>query len=105
MRPAAIETPVTGKSKIQRRPESLSEVSKILREEGSNASYTNSGRHHRRESRVDNLEQEDRRNLVQDLKSSLLPVDEQGNIMPKTPEAALVAVQAYLLTTQPAPGE
>jgi hypothetical protein len=54
---------------------------------------------------VDNLEQEDMRNLVQNLESSLLSVNEQGNIMPKTPKAALVAVQAYLLTTQPAPGE
>jgi hypothetical protein len=34
-----------------------------------------------------------------------LSIDEIGNIMPKTPEAALVAAQAYLLTTQPAPGD
>jgi hypothetical protein len=32
-----------------------------------------------------------------------MSVDEIGNIVPKTPEAALVAAQAYLLTTQPAP--
>jgi hypothetical protein len=56
-------------------------------------------------SRVDNLAQENRRNLVQNLESSFLAVDEQGNIIPKTPEAALVAAQAYLLTTQPAPGD
>jgi hypothetical protein len=49
---------------------------------------------------VDTLEQDDRRNLVQNLESSFLSVDEQENIMPKTPEAALVAAQAYLLTTQ-----
>jgi hypothetical protein len=29
----------------------------------------------------------------------------QGNIVPKTPEAALVAAQAYLLTTRPNPGD
>jgi hypothetical protein len=34
-----------------------------------------------------------------------LSIDKIGNIMPKTPEAALVAAQAYLLTTQPAPGD
>jgi hypothetical protein len=34
-----------------------------------------------------------------------LSVDEVGNIMPEMPEAALVAAQAYLLTTQPAPGD
>jgi hypothetical protein len=32
-----------------------------------------------------------------------LSIDKIGNIMPKTPEAALVAAQGYLLTTQPAP--
>jgi hypothetical protein len=37
--------------------------------------------------------------------SSFLSVDERGNIVPKTPEVALVAAQAYLLTTQLAPGD
>jgi hypothetical protein len=37
--------------------------------------------------------------------SPFLSVDEQGNIIPKTPEAALVAAQAYLLTTRPNPGD
>jgi hypothetical protein len=54
---------------------------------------------------VDNLKHNDRRNLVRNLDSSFLSVDERGNIMPKTPEAALIVAQAYLLTTQPAPGE
>jgi hypothetical protein len=36
---------------------------------------------------------------------SFLSVDERGNIIPKTPEAALVAAQAYLFTTQPTPGD
>jgi hypothetical protein len=34
-----------------------------------------------------------------------MSANEIGNIMPKTPEAALVAAQAYLLTIQPAPGD
>jgi hypothetical protein len=34
-----------------------------------------------------------------------MSVEEQGNIMPKTPEAALVATQTYLYTTEPNPGD
>jgi hypothetical protein len=64
-------------------------------------SHTNSGRHNRHVSQVDNLENSDRRNLD----SSFLSVDERGNIMPKTPKVALVAVQAYIYTTQPTPGD
>jgi hypothetical protein len=41
---------------------------------------------------------------TQNLNSSFLIVDETGSIVPETPEAALVAAQAYLLTTQPEPG-
>jgi hypothetical protein len=36
---------------------------------------------------------------------SFLSVDEQGNIIPKTPEAVLVAAQTYLYTTRPSPGD
>jgi hypothetical protein len=43
--------------------------------------------------------------LARNLESSFLSVDERGNIIPKTPEAALVVVQAYLFTTQPTPGD
>jgi hypothetical protein len=42
---------------------------------------------------------------MQNLDSSFLSIDERGNIITKTPEAALVEAQAYLLTTQPAPGD
>jgi hypothetical protein len=31
-----------------------------------------------------------------------MSVDAQGNIVPKTPQAALVATQTYLMATQPA---
>jgi hypothetical protein len=46
-------------------------------------------------SRVDNLEHGDKINLAQNLESSFLSVDKQGNIIPKPPEAALIAAQAY----------
>jgi hypothetical protein len=52
---------------------------------------------------MDNLKYADRRNLSRNLDSSFLSVDERGNIRPKTPEAALVAAQAYLFTMQPTP--
>jgi hypothetical protein len=70
-----------------------------------NASYTNSRRHNRHGLRVENLEHSDRINLSRNLDSSFLLVDEQGNIMPRTPEAALVAAQAYMFTTQPNRGD
>jgi hypothetical protein len=44
-------------------------------------------------------------NLSRNLYSSFLSVDEQENIIPKTPEAAVVAAQAFLFTTQPTPGD
>jgi hypothetical protein len=76
-----------------------------MHEARSNASHTNSRRHNKHGSRVENLEHSDRRNLSRNLDSSFLSVDEQGNIMPKTPEVALVVPQTYLYTTQPNPGD
>jgi hypothetical protein len=46
-----------------------------------------------------------RQNSTEDLDSSFLLVDERANIVPKTPEAALIAAQAYLLTMQLARGD
>jgi hypothetical protein len=79
------------KSEIRKRRESISAARKAFHAERSNASYTNNGMHHRHGSRMDNLEYVDRRNLSQNLDSSFLPVDELGNIIPKTLEAAFVA--------------
>jgi hypothetical protein len=93
------------KSEISKRRESVSTSSKAMHEARINASHPNSRRHNRHGSRVENLAHSDRRNLSRNLDSSFLSVDEQGNIMPKTPEAALVAAQAYLYTTQPNPGD
>jgi hypothetical protein len=93
------------RSEITKRRESVSEASKAMHEARNNASHTNSRRHNRHGSRVENLEHSDRRNLSRNLDSSFLSVDEQGNIMPKTPEAALVAAQTYLYTTLPNLGD
>jgi hypothetical protein len=93
------------RSEIQKRRDSAIAASAALREARSNASYTNSRWNKRNGSRVKNLDHSDRRNLSRNLDSSFLSVDEQGNIMPKTPEAALVAAQTYLYTMQPNLGD
>jgi hypothetical protein len=93
------------RSKIRKRRHSAIAASVALHEARNNASHTNCRRHNRHGSRVDNLEHSDRRNLSKNLDSSFLSVDEQGNIMPKIPEAALVAAQTYLYTMQPNPGD
>jgi hypothetical protein len=93
------------RSEIWKRRDSAIAASAAFRAERSNVSYTNSKRHHRHGSRVENLEHSDRWNLSRNLDSSFLSVDEQGNIIPKTPEVVLVAAQTYLYTTRPSPGD
>jgi hypothetical protein len=93
------------RSEIQKRRNSAIAASIALHKARSGASYTNSKRHRRHRSRVENLEHSERRNLSKNLNSSFLSIDEQGNIIPKTPEAALVAAQTYLCTTRPSPGD
>jgi hypothetical protein len=93
------------KREIRKRRESVSAASKAMHEARSNASHTNSRRPNGHGPRVKNLEHSDRRNLSRNLDSSFLSVDEQGNIIPKTPEIALVAAQAYLYTMKPSPGD
>jgi hypothetical protein len=90
---------------IQKRRDSAIAASDAYHKARSDASYMNNKRHHRHGSRYENLEYSDRQSLSKNLDSSFLSVDEQGNIIPKTPEAALVAAQAYLHTTRPNPGD
>jgi hypothetical protein len=93
------------KIEIHKRKESAITASIAYHKARSDASYTNSKKHHRYGSRFENLEYSERQSLSKNLDSSFLSVDEQGNIIPKTPEAALVAAQTYLYTTQPSPGD
>jgi hypothetical protein len=90
---------------IQKRKDSAIAGSTAFQAARSNASHTDSRRHRRHGSRVENLEHSDRRNLSRNLDSSFLSVHEQGNIIPKTPEAALVGAQTYLYTTRLSPGD
>jgi hypothetical protein len=93
------------KIEIQRRKDSAIAASNAARKARSDASYSNARKNRRYSSRYDNLEYSDRQSISKNLDSSFLSVDEQGNIVPKTPEAALVAAQAYLLTTRPSTGD
>jgi hypothetical protein len=90
---------------IQKRRGSAIAASDTVRKAHSDASYTNSKRHLRHGSRFENLEYLERQSLSKNLDSSFLLVNEQGNMIPKTPKAALVVAQAYLHTTQPNPGD
>jgi hypothetical protein len=92
------------KIEIQRRKNSAIAASNAARKARSDASYSNARKNRRHGLRYDNLEYSDRQSISKNLDSSFLSVDDQGNI-PKTPEAALVAAQAYLLTTRPSPGD
>jgi hypothetical protein len=93
------------KIEIQQRKESAIAASNTARRARSDASHTNARRNRQHGSRYENLEYSERQSISKNLDSSFLSVDEQGNIVPKTPEAALVAAQAYLLTTRPTPGD
>jgi hypothetical protein len=93
------------KIEIQQRKESAITASNAARRARSDASHTNARRNCRHGSRYENLEYSERQSISKNLDSSFLSVDEQGNIIPKTPEAALVAAQAYLLTTRPSSGD
>jgi hypothetical protein len=90
---------------IQKRRDSAITASDAYHKARSDASYMNNKRHRRHGSRYANLEYSDRQSLSKNLDSSFLSVDEQGNIIPKIPKAALVAAQAYLHTTRPNPGD
>jgi hypothetical protein len=93
------------KIEIQKRKESAIVASNAARRERSDASHTNPRRNRRHGSRYENLKYSERQSISKNLDSSFLSVDEQGNIIPKTPEAALVAAQAYLFTTRQSPGD
>jgi hypothetical protein len=91
------------RSEIQKRKDSAIAASATFHVAHKNASHMDNRRHRGHGSRIENLEHSDRRNLSRNLDSSFLSIDEQGNIVPKTLEAALVAAQTYLYTTRPSP--
>jgi hypothetical protein len=102
---SAKETTAAGKSEIRKRLESANTASKILKAEHNNASHIGGWRHRTPEHNIGDAKHGRRGNRLQNLYSSFLLINERRNIVPKTSEAALVAAQAYLLTTQPALGD
>jgi hypothetical protein len=85
------------KIEIQQRKESAIAASNAARRARSDASHTNTRRNHRHGSRYENLKYSERQSISKNLDSSFLSVDEQGNIVPKPPEAAVVAADVYAL--------
>jgi hypothetical protein len=73
------------KVKIEKRKGSAIAARAAFHKACSDASHTNSKRHRRHGSRMENLGYSERRSLSKNLDSSFLSVDEQGNIIPKTP--------------------
>jgi hypothetical protein len=84
------------KIEIQRRKDSAIAASDAARKARSDASYSNARKNHQHGSRYDNLEYSDRQSISKNLDSSFLSVNEQGNILPKTPEAAVVVVKQHM---------
>jgi hypothetical protein len=59
----------------------------------------------RARSRLQNIPEADRENLVQNLDMYFMSIDTRGNIIPKTPEAGYMATQAFILASRPPPGD
>ena len=61
-------------------------------------------RNRRTSSRLDRIPEEERRRMTRDLDASFMTFDSRGNLYPTTPQAAIVAAQTFLMTTQPEDG-
>ena len=55
--------------------------------------------------KVPKLDHRERRDLTKNLETSFMTTDEQGNIVPKTPQGALIEATTYLMSNVPAPGD
>jgi hypothetical protein len=91
------------KSELRRCHESNSASGRPQWEEYSGTSESNKKRHREPKHNRRRIERPIKERSTNILSSSFSIVDEDGNIIKDTPEAALVAAQAYLLTTQPEP--
>ena len=67
---------------------------------GGSSSHAN-GQHHKSRSRINNIPERERQEATRDLGNSFMTIDSAGNIMPKTPEGALVAATTYLMANPP----
>ena len=60
---------------------------------------------HRAATRLTRVSDADRSEMTKNLESSFMSLDENGNVIPKTPTAAVLAVATYLQLTQPPEGD
>src|SRR3954464_13605172 len=63
------------------------------------------GQGNKRRSRVENMDPEERRDGRRALHTSFMDMDADGNIIPKTPQAAIMAATAYLAAHPPPEGD
>ena len=62
------------------------------------SSHGNNGGHaHKRRSRIHDMPKRERCEVTRSLSNSFMTIDSTGNMMPKTPEGALVAATTYLM--------
>jgi hypothetical protein len=56
-------------------------------------------------SRLANVPEADRENLIQNLDMSFMSIDTRGNFIPKTPEVGYMATRAFLMASRPPKGD
>ena len=56
-------------------------------------------------SRLANVPEHERENLIQNLDMSFMSIDTRGHIIPKTPEAGYLATHAFMLASKPPAGD
>ncbi|KAK1669748.1 hypothetical protein QYE76_057907 [Lolium multiflorum] len=76
----------------------------LSRQSGTSGSSHREARNRAR-SRLQNIPEAERENLVQNLDMSFMSIDTRGSIIPKTPEAGYMATQAFILASRPPPGD
>ncbi|KAK1664818.1 hypothetical protein QYE76_052977 [Lolium multiflorum] len=76
----------------------------LSRHSGTSGDNHRDGRNRAR-SRLQNIPEADRENLIQNLDMSFVSIDTRGNIIPKTPEAGYMATHAFILANRPPAGD
>src|SRR4051812_11082000 len=70
---------------------------------GGSSSYGNHDSKHR--SRTENMDPTARREVTRTLNTSFMEMDADGNVIPKTPQAAIMAASTYLASHPPPVGD
>ena len=70
---------------------------------GGSSSHDNHGNKHR--SRTENMDPKARRKVTRTLNTSFMEMDADGNVIPKTPQAAIIAATVYLASHPPPEGD